>query len=347
MASLKTAQRLIKIDRLRDIYFKCAIEAGADAEGAQTFAQCLSLSDLRHETQGVSLFCEFILPQIREGRIHFNRPRHEELRPALISVDAGGCAGQITLSNAMDEIVDRAKRLGVAMALVRETGDIGMASAYAMRALEHDTIGVVVCRGAAPLVAPWGAKKGLFGTNPIAVAVPAGRNAPIVIDMSPSLFSVGTLVQAAKRDERSDAACVVTMEGEYSNRPLDIVSDVGRREPPLLGALLPFGVKGSALLVLTEMLAGALNAAPLNIEPQTSAFSSCCLIAIDIAAALDPAQFKRQVDAFIDYATALPPAQGFSQILLPGQRAAELARERMLSGILVREDHWRTLSAFE
>jgi LDH2 family malate/lactate/ureidoglycolate dehydrogenase len=336
----------IALSHLQAIYRLCARAHGATDPQAELFSDCLSMGDLRHPTQGASLFCEFLLPLLQNGRIHFHAPPLTDVTPSVTTVDAGHCAGQIIASHAMDAAIERADLFGIGMSLVRNAGDIGMASVYAMRALRHNAIGVVVSRGAAPLVAPWGSSQGVFGTNPISVAVPSDRSPPIVVDMSPAVYSVGTLVEAARQGAQSRSASVVDLDGEYLTEPAAIVSDLDRREPPLAGFLLPEGVKASALLVAMEMLAGGLNDAQ-SVECEKGAHTaSCCLIAIQ-PAKVGMVGFNEYVDRFIERFAGLKPAKGFSSVLLPGQRAFMRERERRMNGIPVRQDHWETLCKIE
>lgn len=341
-----TGSRQVPVGQLERLYAGCAAHFGSAPADAVKFAHCIAQGDLRHDTQGVSLFAEFIWPQMASGAIRFTRTRDFEfLSLGVVCVDAARTAGQIVVTDVMDHVLQIAKAQGVGMGLVRNAGDIGMASAYAMQALARNAIGIVVVRGDHPLVAPWGSRDGLFGTNPIAVAIPALRFDPIVIDMSPAVFSVGTLVETVRTGLKGDTVSVVDREGLYGADPSVIVMDPDCREPRLDGAILPIGAKGSALLVLTEILGGILAGA-FDQAARDSVLefpTSVCLIAISIDAVMPSSQFRHRIDALIESVLSTRPAEGFAEVLLPGMRAARLERHRRQAGIEIGLKHWRLL----
>lgn len=338
--------RRVPIEQLERLYTGCAAHFGATPADAAKFAQCIVQGDLRHETQGVSLFAEFIWPQMESGATRFTHTSAPKfLSRGVVSVDAASVAGQIVLTDVMESVLQIAKTQGIGLGLVRNAGDIGMASAYAMQALDEDAIGIVIARGDRPLVAAWGSRVGLFGTNPIAVAIPALRFDPIVIDMSPAVFSVGALVEAVRAGLIGGSVSVVDSAGLYSADPSVILKETERREPRLDGALLPIGPKGSALLVLTEILGGILTGS--FDRPACNAIldfpASACVIAISIKAIMDPSRFRLGVDSFIEKVLTTEPAEGFVEVLLPGMRAARLERNRRKNGVEVKPNHWYLL----
>tara|TARA_B100000579_G_scaffold267788_1_gene220938 strand:+ start:16 stop:594 length:579 start_codon:yes stop_codon:yes gene_type:complete len=103
-----------------------------------------------------------------------------------------------------------------------------------------------------PLVAPAGAKKALFGTNPISFAWPRPGNTPVVYDMATSAMAMGDVMVAARDGKKVPLGTGINKDGKDTTDPKEIVKGSG-------GVLLPFaGYKGSAIAMMVELLAGAL-----------------------------------------------------------------------------------------
>jgi L-2-hydroxycarboxylate dehydrogenase (NAD+) len=204
---------------LHSVYRSIAERFGASPEEAEIFADCTLLPDLRgHATQGLA-FLPMVYPLLRDGLARFGAPiRMIREGPGFAIVDGGLGVGQVVATRAMALAIDRAQRDGVASVWVRHTNDFTMASIYALQALVHDCVGVAMSNGA-PLVAPWGGRDKMFSTNPIAVAVPAGRELPIVIDMSSSALSHGQVVLAARDGRLVPDRLLVDESGGFTDDP--------------------------------------------------------------------------------------------------------------------------------
>jgi LDH2 family malate/lactate/ureidoglycolate dehydrogenase len=332
---------------LHSVYRSIAERFGASPEEAEIFADCTLLPDLRgHATQGLA-FLPMVYPLLRDGLARFGAPiRMIREGPGFAIVDGGLGVGQVVATRAMALAIDRAQRDGVASVWVRHTNDFTMASIYALQALVHDCVGVAMSNGA-PLVAPWGGRDKMFSTNPIAVAVPAGRELPIVIDMSSSALSHGQVVLAARDGRLVPDRLLVDESGGFTDDPRPLVADPRHRESPLLGAILPQGPKGFGWLLIVELFAGLLsgmNPSYLNVFPPTSEHPSAIghfLMAIDVNALMPINQFKAKVDDLITTIKASRLAQGFDAIVLPGERAAREEARRRREGVPIRDEEWR------
>ena len=108
------------------------------------------------------------------------------------------------------------------------------------------------CTSYMPLVAPAGAKKALFGTNPISFAWPRPGKTPVVYDMATSAMAMGDVMVAARDGKKVPLGTGINKEGKETTNPKEIEKGSG-------GVLLPFaGYKGSAIALMVELLAGAL-----------------------------------------------------------------------------------------
>lgn len=346
---MEDSSRRLPIQQLRSVYRSVALALGADAAEADIYADCYARADLRHDTQGLSLWLEWGLPMAEAGGGRFGvTPVVTGDTAACVRVDGQRGFGQVIATRVMSELLVKSATAGVAFATVANITEIAMAANYAMQCLEHDCIGLAMSTAGPPNVAPWGSRDALFGPNPLACAVPTASGPPLVIDMSCATYSVGTLVNAARLGKVNASATVVDASGRYRVDPASIVSDLSRREPPLTGAILPEGPKGSALLLLVEILAGLLSGAgPSAAQTQWTAASppnvGAFLGVIRIAPFADVTRFKQQVAAYLANIMACTPAEGFAKVVFPGLRAAELERARLLDGIPVCDRHYRGL----
>jgi LDH2 family malate/lactate/ureidoglycolate dehydrogenase len=332
---------------LHRVYRSIAERFGASPEEAEIFAGCTLLPDLRgHSTQGLA-FLPMVYPLLRDGLARFGVPiRVVKEGPGFAIVDGGLGVGQVVATQAMGLAIDRARRGGVASVWVKHTNDFTMASIYALQALAHDCVGVAMSNGA-PLAAPWGGRDRVFSTNPIAVAVPAGRELPIVIDMSSSALSHGQVVLAARDGRLVSGPLLVDESGRFTDDPRPLVADPRHRESPLLGAILPQGPKGFGWLLIVELFAGLLSGMKpsyLNVFPPTPEQPSTIghfLMAIDVSALMPVNEFKAKVDDLITTIKGSRLADGFDAIVLPGERAAKEEARRRREGVPIRDEEWR------
>src|SRR5271155_4899712 len=163
--------------------------------------------------------------------------------------------------------------------------------------LKHDMIGLYFAVGSNNHLPAWGSSESLLGTNPMAVAVPAGEEAPIVLDMAPTVAAYGKVRLKAQRGETMPIGWMIDREG----KPL---TDPKRADE---GHLLPIGdYKGSGLSLVIGLLAGALNHAALgrNVidfvkETGRATNTGQAIAALSIETFVAPTEFKRGVDRMI------------------------------------------------
>jgi LDH2 family malate/lactate/ureidoglycolate dehydrogenase len=172
-------------------------------------------------------------------------------------VDGRNGMGQVAGDYAMRLAIEKARAHDVGVVLVRNSNHYGIAGYYAMLALEHDMIGISLTNSS-PLVAPTRGRTRMVGTNPIAVAIPAGNDLPFVLDMATSTVAVGRLEVYSRKGLPLLPGWAVDADGRET---LD--AEAGRQ-----GALLPLGgteqtggYKGYGLGVMVDMLTGVLSGA--------------------------------------------------------------------------------------
>jgi LDH2 family malate/lactate/ureidoglycolate dehydrogenase len=185
--------------------------------------------------------------------------------------------------------------------------------------LAHDMIGLYFAVGTANHLPPWGGLDMLLSTNPIAAAVPAGAEAPVVLDMATTVAAYGKVKAKAQRGEAMPEGWMIDREGH----PL---TDPSRAEE---GFLLPIGgYKGYGLALLVGLLAGTLNNAAMgkdvvdfNHDQSSMTNTGQAIVAIDIAAFGEVDAFKARVDALVRDLRGSQRMPGVERIWLPGEQS--------------------------
>ena len=196
---------------------------------------------------------------------------------------------------------------------------------------EEGMIGIYVAVGSANHMPPWGGTEMLLSTNPISIALPSTNNPPIILDMATTVAAYGKVKTAAQRGETMPEGWMIDKNGQ----PL---TDPNRASE---GFLLPIGgPKGYGLSLIFGILAGTLNGAAFgrgvvdfNADSETTTNTGHFVIALDIKAFADPAQFKADIDQIWQEMKSSPRLPGFDSIRLPGERLAQVTQDRSEHGI--------------
>jgi L-2-hydroxycarboxylate dehydrogenase (NAD+) len=138
--------------------------------------------------------------------------------PSTAVVDGDGAIGMISATKSMEIAIEKARTYGSGWVSTRGSNHFGIAGYYSMMALEHDMIGVTMTN-ANPLVAPTFSVSRLLGTNPIAVAVPAGNQPPFIADFATTPIARGKLAVAEKKGEKTSFGYVQDKNGNPSDEP--------------------------------------------------------------------------------------------------------------------------------
>src|ERR1700733_9832624 len=306
--------------------------AGLPADDAQTLADLMVEADLRgSDTHGV-IRLPLYVRRIRAGG-HTPKPHIHIVsdRPAAALIDGGNGMGHLVMRRAAELAIEKAKANGVGWVGARMSNHAGPAALYVTMPLKHDMIGLYFAVGSSNHLPPWGGSESLLGTNPMAVAVPALDEPPIVLDMSPTAAAYGKVRLKAQRGEQMPAGWMIDREG----KPL---TDPKRADE---GHLLPIGdYKGSGLSLIIGILAGALNRAALGRdvidfvkETGKATNTGQAIAAIAIDAFMPVAEFKRSVDQVIRDIRGSKRLPGVERIFLPGEQSHAKLLERRANGV--------------
>ncbi len=209
----------------------------------------------------------------------------------------------------------------MAVAAVRDW-QLLVAGPYVLMAAEAGCIGFA-CTNFVPLMAPPGGRTPVLGTNPLAYGLPAGRGAPIVLDVATTVVARQKVVVAAKRGEPLPEGLVLDRDGGPLTDPRRFLEEGGLLAP--LGT--PHAAhKGFGLALLVDALGGVLSGGAFAQGVADGAPGSF-LWALDVEAFMPRAQFEARVDALVDEVKGGERVDGVDELLVPGERGARRHRE--------------------
>ncbi|MCW2318694.1 (2R)-3-sulfolactate dehydrogenase (NADP+) [Rhodoblastus acidophilus] len=231
--------------------------AGAPQRVASSVAQALVAAEADGLASHGLMRLPYYADQAASGKVRAAaEPVVERRAPALLHVDAREGFAYPAIELALAEGGRLAREQGLALAAVGDSHHAGVMGHHVEAAARDGLVALAFANTQAAL-APWGGKKALFGTNPIAFACPRATGAPLVIDLSVSAAARGKIVVARDKGESIPPDWAFDPEGRPTTDPAQA----------LKGALAPFGgAKGACLALMVEILAGALTGSAFSHE---------------------------------------------------------------------------------
>jgi L-2-hydroxycarboxylate dehydrogenase (NAD+) len=306
---------------------------GVSAEDAAEAADVLTMTDLRGvETHGVSNMLRAYVRDYKAGKLD-PRPGWKLVResPATAVIDAERRLGVIVGPRAMRLAIAKARAVGVGVVTVYNSGHFGAIGHYALQAAKEDMVGVCFT-GAGLSVVPTFAAKPLLGTNPIAIAAPARREAPLLFDAATSAIAGNKIRLAMRVGSPLLPGWVTDKDGTpiMEEKPVFNRDDVFQL--PLGGTREQGSHKGYGFALMAEVLSTVLSGAlPTMLVPGSG--SKNHFAAYDITAFTDLEQFKDTMDRMLETLRTATPAPGAERVLYPGLSEAEEERARRANGI--------------
>jgi len=344
---------MIRYEDLKDFVARLFIELGASEANAKLGAEVLLSADVRGvDSHGVARLAGYV--RLKEaGRIDLSaKPVVAHETPSTATLDGQSGLGLMVAPEAMALAIKKAEQCGTGWVAVSNSSHFGIAGYHAMMALPHDMIGIAMTNASA-LVAPTFSKERLLGTNPIAMAIPAGEEPPFVADFATTTASNGKLELLQRCGEPTPSGWVQDAEATASNDP-DILKKGG--------ALLPLGSdkersshKGYMLGSMVDILSGILSGA--NYGPWVPPFPAYVPMpanmpgkgighffgAMRIDAFRKAHEFKAEMDNWIRrFRNA--EAIGEKQVVIPGDPERAMEKERRKFGIPIDNQLFEVMS---
>jgi (2R)-3-sulfolactate dehydrogenase (NADP+) len=254
----KNAQELERLAR-------AALEkAGANSKMAEATARHL----VRAEAQGLPTHglsrVPFYCGMLRRGRADGTaQPAMVAERAAACLIDNRDGLPYVSAQWAVEEAIQRARRNGIAFVGIRGSAHVGVLGIHLQPIAQAGLVGFAFTNSPAA-IPPWGGKKALYGTNPVAAAFPRRQGDPLVIDLAMTTVVRGRIMMAMKRGERIPEGWALDRHGKPTTDPKEAIEH---------GSLFPIGgAKGAMLALMFELVCAALTGAAIG--PEADSFFS-------------------------------------------------------------------------
>ncbi len=310
----------VSVQRLCDFITTAFEKTGLPGADARVLGELMSDADLQgSDGHGVIRLVPYIR-RLNGGGVNFHpNIRVVQERAAMALIDGDNGMGHLVMKRATELAIEKARTAGTAWVGSINSNHAGPASLYARMPLKHDMLGLYFAVGNANHLPAFGGLTMLLSTNPIACAIPAGEEAPVVLDMATTVTSYGKVKTKAQRGEMMPEGWMVERDGT----PL---LDPKRADE---GFLVPMGgYKGYGLALIIGLLAGTLNGAAMgkevidfNHDDSTASNTGQAIMVIDPAAFGDVGEFKARVDTVVRDLRASERMPGIERIWVPGEQS--------------------------
>lgn len=341
------AELTIPYDQLRQFAVAVFRKMNCPEAEAQLAADVLLSADLRGiDSHGVARLSGYV--RLWEAKRINANPKikvvHETPSTAVVDGDSG--LGLVVAPKAMEIAIEKASKAGTGWVAVKNSNHFGIAGYHAMMALKHNMIGMAMTN-ASPLVAPTFSVERLLGTNPICVAIPAGKQPPFVADFATTTAANGKLEILQRKNKEAPEGWIQKKDGSVSTNPHELKEG---------GALIPLGSdrehgshKGFCLGAWVDIFSAVLSGA--NYGPWVPPFVSFLAPSADPVGegighflgamridAFRPAdEFKAHMDNWINRFRVAKTVEGEARVIIPGDPEREFEVERMNAGIPLNE----------
>ncbi|MDX3524725.1 Ldh family oxidoreductase [Streptomyces scabiei] len=310
----------LPVAEVRELSERVLRSAGVPATAARWQADLLIDAELKGQPSHGLLRLPRLVRRIRAGVADPEATgTHTWFGQALLQVDGEQGLGPVVARTALDVVQERVRKTGIAAASIASANHLGMLAWYAEHVAKQGLVCLAVTTSEA-LVHPYGGRRALIGTNPIAVGVPADPE-PFVLDMATSQISMGKVHAHALRDAPLEPGWALDVDGEPT------VDPVRAKE----GALAPFGgAKGYGLGLAIELMVASLTGTALgtgvtgtldSVHPSTKG---------DLFVLMRPAVAPGHLT---EYLTAIRNSGADHAVLVPGDRARERRSWAFASGV--------------
>ena len=329
-----------RAEDLKDYMVRFFTRHGVPEAAATTAAEILLAADLRGvDSHGIIRLDTYYGSRLRKGLVNPLSPVTVLRESATtLALDGGTGLGQVVSHYAMTRCIEKAKQSDLAMVTVRNSNHFGIAGYYAMMALPHNMIGICFTNSQ-PLVAPTYGRTRILGTNPIAVAVPAGQERPYVLDMATSIVPIGRITVYQKAGKEIPPGWGTDKNGLVTSDPGAVLQ--GGALMPLGGIDLMRGYKGYGLALLVDIFSGVLSGASYGTNAGGQGVIADIghfFAAIKIEAFRSMVDFTRDMDGLIRMIKDAPKADGQERIYIHGEKEFEEAELNAREGVPLLEE---------
>ena len=324
----------VSIHALTAIATAILLHAGRNQTAAERVSSRLVSANVTgHDSHGVGMIPAYV-DGIRSGQLLPNAEIEivNDKGPFLL-IDGGRGFGHVIAEQAMEVAIERAKASHFSVLSLRNSFHLGRLGDWGEMAARSGFICIIYAnvQSERPLVAPHGGSDARFVTNPYCTAIPATEKHPtFILDMATSTIAMGKARVANLSGKQVPEGSVIDQQGNPTTDP-----SVMFQEPA--GSLTPFGQhKGFGLALLGDILGGAFSGGGAYLperEVPDRIINNMMAILIDPNVFGEAKEFGIDVDKYIDWVKASPPAPGFDAVLIPGDPERLCTMDRLKNGI--------------
>jgi LDH2 family malate/lactate/ureidoglycolate dehydrogenase len=319
---------------LLDFATEIYLRSGLRTADARLAADSLVQADLwGHQSHGV-MRLPWYVARLRAGVVSSEPAPEVEGKVALLTLDGGARMGPVVASVAMRAAIARAKTFGLAAVSVRNSNHFGVNMYFSLMAAAEGCIGFVATNSS-PAMPPWGGRAKTVGANPWSWAAPAGRFAPMVLDISNTGVARGKIYLARQKGAPIPLGWALDEHGAPTTDPV----------AALRGVTLPMAEhKGYGAAVLMDMLSGVLSGGAFGVDvngpyqAEKPGDVGHLVIALDIAAVQPLDAFEARMEQLIGQLKASELAVGAEEIFYPGEIEARNDRRHRAEGLTLPAD---------
>jgi len=263
----------------------------------------------------------------------------KKISQSIAHIDANNSIGFVAADIGIKKAIQNAKKTGVGLVGIKNSGHYGLSGYYAEQAVKKNLTSLIFTN-APPAIAPHGARKSLFGTNPICFGTPSSSNTPFILDSSVSMINRGKIRVAAKTGKKIPEGVALD---KYGNPTTDA-------RKALEGVQLPIaGFKGSGFAWMVDILSGVLTGgnhggkvkdpfddftAPQNIGHLFIVFKTNIFVN----------NYKQRIKENIKRVKKLPKIKGIKEILYPGQNKFYRHKKNLKKKIKISENIFKDIN---
>ena len=338
----------VAAERIREQIVSLFTAWGMDAQYARTAAEVMVETDLAGvDSHGVSMLMDYESYKNQKRLNVKARPRVVKDGPVTAMIDADAGLGHPASVMAMQLAVGKAKAMGAGIVTVINSHHFGAAGYYAALASKAGMLGMVTSATRTVAVVPTRARVGVLGTNPIAFAAPAKRNAPFLLDMATSSVANNKIKVHDLNGKPIPPGWVLDQGGSPVTDAAEALKRIYETREggvtPLGGTAEMSSHKGYGLALMVHILGGALSGAsfsPIRLKTQKATDPDRLghfFMAIDPKAFRAEGEFESDLDQVIDVLHATPAIDPAKPVLVPGDPEAASRAKRLKEGIPVPE----------
>jgi len=288
-----------------------------------------------HGLSRLKMYCDRITKKVINP---LPKIKIKKISPSISHIDADNSIGFVAADMAIKKAIDNAKKTGIALVAVKNSGHYGLSGYYAEQAVKKNLVAMIYTN-APPAVAPQGAIKSLFGTNPICFGCPTSSKIPFILDTSISMINRGKIRYAERNNKKIPKGVALDKYGKQTTDP----------KKALEGVQLPIaGHRGSGLAWMVDILSGVLTggnhagrvkdpfddfSGPQNIGHLFIVFKSNLFVT----------DFKKRILDNIKIIKNLPKLKGVKSIYYPGENKFYRLKKNNKKSININSNNLRDL----